>query len=429
MPSITKIKSLRFFERTLLIFLGISVSVSAWMSASGKLGEAESLILGGIVLFMLAVLFFLQHKIDGWQSMTISQSSFVQDEALAVLFDRSPLAYLIIQTNGIIDKSNPAAVNLLQGMVDEMGGLNFFNLIQTSTETDENILKSKVEAGLMVNDVEVSLETILGETIWVLLTVGQYQNLGQRLVSLVDVTEQKHVDTAKSEFVALATHQLRTPIAAIRWNVELLQKNLKDTETPDQARYIDKIERNVLRMVSLINDFLSVSKLEMGTFASKEENINISNFLSAITDEFSEKITEKQLVLKRQDIPPQVTIKIDSRLLHIIVSNLVSNSVKYLKSSGELELSYELRDGQVQIVVADNGIGIPESEIPKLFTKFFRASNAQSHQTEGTGLGLYVVKQSAELLNGSITVESGEDKGAKFVVSLPVTVVEGKEIG
>jgi signal transduction histidine kinase len=426
MPSIAKIKSLRFFERTLLIFLGISVSVSAWMSASGKLGEAESFIFGGIVLFMLAVLFFLQHKIDGWQSMTISQSSFVQDEALTVLFDRSPLAYLIIQTNGIIDKSNPAAVNLLQGMVDEMDGLNFFNLIQTSTETDENILKSKVEAGLMVNDVEVSLETILGETIWVLLTVGQYQNLGQRLVSLVDVTEQKHVDTAKSEFVALATHQLRTPIAAIRWNVELLQKNLKDTETPDQARYIDKIERNVLRMISLINDFLSVSKLEMGTFAAKEEEVNISNFLSSITDEFSEKITEKQLVLKRQDIPPQVTIKIDSRLLHIIVSNLVSNSVKYLKPKGVLELSYELKDSQIQIVVSDNGIGIPESEIPKLFTKFFRASNAQSHQTEGTGLGLYVVKQSAELLNGSITIESGEDKGAKFVVNLPVTVVAEK---
>ena len=145
-------------------------------------------------------------------------------------------------------------------------------------------------------------------------------------------------------------------------------------------------------------------------------------------DEFTEKLTEKQITLNRRDLPPQATIKTDNRLFHIIVSNLVSNSVKYLSPNGTLELSYELRGELLEIVVGDNGIGIPESEIPQLFTKFFRASNAQAHQTQGTGLGLYVVKQSVELLGGRIEVTSAENQGARFVATIPVRVVSVKEI-
>lgn len=407
----------------MLVFLIVAVSVSAWLSATDRLGTNESYAAGGIVLLIIMVVFFIQRKIDAWQNMSMSQASFVQDEALSSLFDRSPVAYLIIQTNGTITGSNPAAVNLLKGEINKINGVNFFDLIQTISDTDVNIFESKVSSGLTVNDVEAAMLTFSGEEIWVMLSVNAYRNEGQRLVSLVDVTEQKHVDTAKSEFVALATHQLRTPIAAIRWNVELLQKKMEDTKTDDQARYLSKIERNVFRMINLINDFLSVSKLEMGTFAAKEEDIDLTEFFSSILDEFTEKITEKQIVLDRQDLPPHLTVKTDSRLFHIIVSNLVSNAVKYLVPQGTLSLSYELMGDQLKIIVADNGIGIPESEIPKLFTKFFRASNAQSHQTEGTGLGLYVVKQSVELLGGTITVESAENIGTKFIAIIPTTVV------
>ena len=194
--------------------------------------------------------------------------------------------------------------------------------------------------------------------------------------------------------------------------------------TPDQSRYFVKINRNVHRMVHLINDFLSVSKLEMGTFASSQESLNLTEFFDSILDEFSEKITEKGLVVDRQDNPPNTQIMTDGRLFHIIVSNLVSNATKYLNPQGALTLTYELQAGQkLKIVVADNGIGIPEEEIGRLFSKFFRATNAQSHQTQGTGLGLYVVKQSVEKLEGTISVESKENEGARFVVELPVTVL------
>jgi two-component system phosphate regulon sensor histidine kinase PhoR len=304
-----------------------------------------------------------------------------------------------------------------------------FELMQADEKIDPSIVQGKVAAGLTMNDVEVLMKNISGEHVWVMMSVYVHRNKGQRLVALVDITEKKHIDTAKSEFVALATHQLRTPIAAIRWNVELLQKNIASAETEKQLRYLEKVERNVFRMINLINDFLSVSKLEMGTFAAQEEDFNLTEFFDSIQDEYAEKITTKQITLDRLDLPPGAVIKTDSRLFHIIVSNLVSNAVKYLVLNGTLVLSYQIIDDTLQIVVADNGIGIPESEIDNLFTKFYRASNAQSHQTEGTGLGLYVVKQSVELLGGTISVSAKENEGARFEVLLPVKVVSLPKIG
>ena len=278
----------------------------------------------------------------------------------------------------------------------------------------------KIEAGVVINDLEIPLKTKSEEVIWVIMSIFPYRNSSQRIVSLFDITDQKRVDTAKSEFVALATHQLRTPIAAIRWNVELLRKNLLEVINPDRDRYLTKIERNVLRMIALINDFLSVSKLEMGTFASNPETIQLQNFYNAILDEYAEKIAEKNVQVVRNEVPPDAQIKTDSRLLHIIVSNLVSNAVKYLNPNGTLTLSFLKQNDVLELVVADNGIGIPAGEVEKLFAKFYRASNAQSHQTEGTGLGLYIVKQSVELLGGTINLETAENQGAKFMVRLPV---------
>ena len=273
------------------------------------------------------------------------------------------------------------------------------------------------------------MKTVTGDEVWVSLSVYTSRNKNERMIAMVDVTEKKMIDTAKSEFVALATHQLRTPIAAIRWNVELLNKNLGGAKSEKQNKYIGKIDRNVHKMIHLINDFLSVSKLEMGTYAAETETVNLSEYMTSILDEFDEKIISKLITLKRTDNPPNINITTDRRLFHIIVSNLVSNAVKYLNANGELIVSYSVSDGVMNLIVADNGIGIPESELGNLFTKFYRASNAQSHQTEGTGLGLYIVKQSVENLGGTISVTSAENEGARFEVVMPVKVVSEVQVG
>ncbi len=416
-------KLLNFFWYSILVLIIGLMGMIITLFSEGKLSRGEVYIISGIVMMVTLGFYFFKNKVSEQQDILISQSNFAHNEVFASLYERSPVGYLTIESDGSVVDSNPAAINLLSCTSDEIKAVNFYSLLISDVDTDASVIGSKAEAGVTINDKEVSINTLSGEIIWITLSVFVSGNKNQRIVSLFDVTDKKSIDTAKSEFVALATHQLRTPISAIRWNVELLERNLRETKTDDQERYLIKIERNVFRMIDLINDFLSVSKLEMGTFATNEEDIVLSEFLLKVLDEFSEKITEKQIIVNKKLTSSETVIKTDVRLLHIIISNLISNAVKYIESGGELNLSAELRSETIAISIRDNGIGIPKTEISKLFTKFYRASNAQSHQTEGTGLGLYVVKQSVELLGGAISVESGEGEGAMFVILLPISLV------
>jgi PAS domain S-box-containing protein len=415
-----KVNRLRFLQWFLLVSLVVLTGGFVWLQTQTLAMYYAYGTLAAIVVFLFSLV-FVQRRADSWLMATYMQSSFAANEEFSTLYQSSPVAYITMDSKGKVLDFNPAAIRLLHGESDVMTQENFFDRVHP--DFDFSIILGKIKSGLTVNDEEVPLCTFEKEHIWTKLSIHSRPFEEKRMLSLIDITEQKAVDTAKSEFVALATHQLRTPIAAIRWNVELLEKKMSDTLTEDQSRYLVKINRNVGRMVSLINDFLSVSKLEMGTFASNQEAVNLSEFFDSIVDEFTEKISQKNITLNRTDNPPQLQVTIDSRLLHIIVSNLMSNATKYSNPNGTLDFSYTLEGTTLHIVVKDDGIGIPESELERLFSKFFRATNAQTHQTQGTGLGLYVVKQSVEKLGGTIEVSSQENQGAQFNVALPVTVL------
>lgn len=410
----------RIFASFLLFFLPLVLPIMWWLVTPNTSAQKLLFFIFVVQLSIAAILFFLWKRSDLANANQEAQARYGVTEQFVSLYERSPIPYLTINRRGEVIMFNPATVNLFGTDTQSISGLNFLDLIiETNEKKDLSVLFGRITSGVTLKDEKIKLRTIKGDFKWVSMSVYTYEIKDQRLVSLVDITQEKIVDTAKSEFVALATHQLRTPISAIRWNLELLQKNMKETKTENQSRYLTKIERNTMRMIALINDFLSVSKLEMGTFASNIESINLTEFFTAILDEYAEKITEKNITIKRSDEPEGLVFDSDSRLLHIIVSNLMSNAVKYVESSGEVTLNFRLVDNKVFINIADNGIGVPEEEVGKLFAKFYRASNAQSHQAEGTGLGLYIVKQSVEKLGGKIEVVSGRDKGASFTVVLP----------
>lgn len=340
-------------------------------------------------------------------------------EKFLSLYEHSPVPYITLDRSGKIVMYNLATVRLFNTTTDALMGQSFVPYLLHEDPSVVRALRRAVEAGRVVNESEVQIQLEDGTTRWVLLSIFVYKKADQRLVAMVDITHQKEVDIAKSEFVALATHQLRTPISAIRWNVELLEKSIRDILNEKQARYLGKIDDNVQRMVALINDFLNVSKLEMGTFATTEETVVMDRFCNEIIDEFQEKIASKQVTVRRVYEPEALPFTTDPRLLHIMISNLVSNAVKYVTEGGEVVLQYTQQAGALQIVVQDTGIGIPAEAQAQLFTKFFRAGNAQTHHTEGTGLGLYVVKQSVEKLGGSIAYNSVEDQGTTFTIDLP----------
>lgn len=403
----------------------VGFTAVAYVSWRGMV-SVEWWIFGGVAALCMVGWQYAEYRIGRISKAMSVQNQFQSRQAFDILYERSPVAYVLIEARGRIRLANTAAVHLLGETVDTIVGRNFYECITSDGDVSTAVIKGKIERGAIIAETEIPLHTFNEEQKWALISVFEPDDPHHRLVSLVDVTDQKAVDTAKSEFVALATHQLRTPIAAIRWNVELLGKTLRETASEKQARYMEKIDRNVNRMISLINDFLSVSKLEMGTYAAEREEINLREYFDEILQEFDEKVTQKQLKIEKRADPQDVVVRTDRRLFHIIFSNLVSNAVKYTPENGTVQITIEATGGSLRLSVIDSGIGIPEKEIPQLFTKFYRASNAQIKVSEGTGLGLYVVKQSVEILGGTITVSSKEDAGTTFVVQLPSIVVSGR---
>lgn len=340
-------------------------------------------------------------------------------EQFLSLYEHSPVPYVSIDEKGKIVMYNLAAVRLLKTTTDALMGTSLVDRLTLDDMNELSVVLGKINAGYAVKDAEVQVKTLEDDTKWVLLSIYIYDAGSERLVSMVDITHQKTVDQAKSEFVALATHQLRTPVAAIRWNLELLARTFAAARTPEQEKYLDKLERNVLRMIALINDFLSVSKLEAGTFATNVVPIDLVECFEAIADEFAETVTQKRIQFERDYEPRGLMFKSDARLLHIMVSNLLSNAIKYVRPEGTVTFRYELQGNELVFAVSDNGIGIPEEEQAQLFTKFFRARNAQSFKAEGTGLGLYIVKESVEKLGGKLEVMSRENIGTIFTIRLP----------
>lgn len=372
----------------------------------------------GILLILILIWCLVQRRLDLWLLTALDRTEISNDATFDVLYDNSPVAHLTLDEAGAIIDYNPKAVHLLQTDIDALRGQLFFSLC--SPDFDASILQQKLRVSLTMNELELPLITTTGSVVWVLMSTYSLRRRGEILVTLVDITEQKKVDTAKSEFVALATHQLRTPITAIRFSAELLTKRLSDGATDKNVAYLDKISRNVLRMLALINDFLNVSKLEMGTFATEPTRINLSAFITDILEEFEERTTKQHITINREDSSPDFNLQTDPRLLNIILSNLLSNAIKYTPANGSVGISFVATHSTVRIEITDSGIGIPAADIPQLFSKFFRASNARALQTEGTGLGLYVVEQAVKQLRGTIEVTSGEGIGTQFTLTLPL---------
>ncbi len=371
-------------------------------------------------LLLLIGLLLVGSPDEAMQEWHKKQSKMARD-LYATLYNQSPVPYLTVNTNNKITIANQAAVRLFDIPAESLLGTDVTTYLSDDDDIHLSVVLGKMSAGATVLDSELTLTVPSGAIKYVSLSVFTNETFDQRLLALVDITQHKIVDKAKSEFVALATHQLRTPIAAIRWNVELLERSLRTIVNEKQTNYLLKISRNVTRMIALINDFLSVSKLETGTFATSPESIELSTYLPTIVEEFEGQIREKNILLTTTYEPSPFTITADARLFHIIASNLLSNAVKYVRAGDGIAYGYTVANNELVLTVADTGIGIPADQLSQLFTKFFRASNAMQHRAEGTGLGLYIVKQSVEQLGGTIAVTSTEGKGTTFVVRLPVS--------
>ncbi len=250
------------------------------------------------------------------------------------------------------------------------------------------------------------------------------------LVSVHDITREKSIEKIKSEFVSVAAHQLRTPLAGIKWTLQAILEEEEEANIPEEIiGFIQKAYEANDRMVNLVNDLLNVTRIEEGRYAYKPKKEDIKEIVEPYKEDYKDKIEQRGLKFRveetKEDIPPVV---VDKEKIGLIVQNFLDNAMKYSKE-GEIVLTVDFlkEEKKVKVSVLDSGVGIPEEMQERMFSKFFRAPNVQRMDTEGSGLGLFIAKNIVEAHKGEIGFESKEGEGSTFYFTLPVSEDEMTE--
>ncbi len=231
------------------------------------------------------------------------------------------------------------------------------------------------------------------------------------------LAQEKALNELKSRFVSMASHEFRTPLSTVLSSVSLIQKYNDADNTEKIGKHVGRIKTSIQNLTGILNDFLSLDKLEEGKVRTNLVLVNLKEIIAEITDELELMLKSGQTINESIALEKENVI-IDKQILKNILLNLTSNAIKYSPEESEIILDVELKNDLLKICVEDQGIGIPEEEQKHMFERFFRAKNVTN--IGGTGLGLNIVKKYVELLNGSIKFKSELGKGTKFTVELPI---------
>ncbi|MFE9776191.1 ATP-binding protein [Streptomyces sp. NPDC005931] len=233
------------------------------------------------------------------------------------------------------------------------------------------------------------------------------------------VEKLQALDKAKSDFLSTVSHELRTPLTSIVGYVELLKDEETGPLTPPQQRMLEVVDRNANRLRALIEDLLTLSRIESGAFGSSKEPVDLCRLTTSAVDAVRPAAEAASVVLETRCPSRPLVLEADSDQLDRVLMNLLSNAVKFTPRGGRVTVSAEARDGEAVLCVSDTGIGIPEAERDRLFQRFFRASNATEAAIPGTGLGLTIVRTIVANHGGEMEVHSEEGSGTTFTVRLP----------
>ena len=294
-----------------------------------------------------------------------------------------------------------------------------------SRDNDPVYIALRTNTTVTTNDMDPFYYTKKDNTVFPLSIMVTPVMLNKKVIGTIkvfrDITNERQIDKAKTEFVSLASHQLRTPLSTVNWYAEMLLAGDVGELNNKQQKYLEEVYHSNQRMVELVNALLDVSRLELGTFTMDPKPTDISELTQNVIDEQKPQINEKGInfLFSSEKIP---LINADPKLLRMVVQNILSNAVKYTPKNGKIKMFISLENKEnVLLKISDTGYGIPKNQHSKIFTKLFRADNVRDKDTDGTGLGLYIVKSIVENSGGEIWFESPrENHGTKFFVSFPI---------
>jgi GAF domain-containing protein/FixJ family two-component response regulator/two-component sensor histidine kinase len=359
------------------------------------------------------------------ENAQLYQESQTQRTRLQLIFDSTSDGIVLLGRDGRVEAANRRAGELLGFDPGVVGGAGVSELLGDQVGAPGELERAVASLRLPVQDPDRGgagdLE-IARPLRRVLHWVGQPTKdaLGATVgltLTFQDVTEEREVSRMKSDFVSFVTHQLRTPLAGIKW---LLELTAQEERLPEPARsYVDDARQSNERLIQLVNDLLNVSRLESGKLTVVPRPVDLAAVTRSVVDELAALLRDKGHALTVH-VPREASgVMADPQLCRQIVLNLLGNAIKYTPAGGRVDIRAKRAGTTVRWEIQDTGIGIPADGQRRLFEKFYRADNVRTIETEGTGLGLYLVRLLVEQQNGRIACESEEGKGSTFVVTLP----------
>ena len=245
------------------------------------------------------------------------------------------------------------------------------------------------------------------------------------IVVMFDITEFKKLENIKADFIANVSHELRTPLTAIKGYTETLEEEAFESPQ-DQKHFLSIIKRHADRLINIVSDLLVLSEVEGMDALSKEnesndfEEVNIDEIIKSCLEALKTKASEKDLNVLFKSTQSEHIITANGFLLEQMFINLIDNAVKYTPDHGKIGIEISSRDKELIVEIYDTGIGIPKESLPRIFERFYRVDKTRSRKMGGTGLGLSIVKHIVIIHGGKIEVQSEEEKGSRFIITLPI---------
>ncbi|MGO4937463.1 cell wall metabolism sensor histidine kinase WalK [Fundicoccus sp. Sow4_H7] len=331
---------------------------------------------------------------------------------------------LATDRRGNIILVNNRALSLLNVPHQKAIGISILSLLDiTNQVTLETLLTSDQE--VLMNRSDGKIQTILkAEFSLIRRDTGFVTGL---VCVLTDVTEQEKTEQERRDFVSNVSHELRTPLTSIKSYSEALSDGA--WEDPVIApQFIEVIQSETNRMIRMIGNLLDLSKLDGGQIKPEMELLDYKRVMNHIIDRFEFMLksgkTSKGFVINREFTTSDIYIEMDQDRMTQVIDNLINNAIKYSPAGGEIFISIQESHNKVTTIVRDQGLGIPQKDLPHLFERFYRVDKARSRDQGGTGLGLAISKEVIELHGGKIWVESREGYGSSFIFELPYEIFE-----
>jgi len=389
------------------------------------------------IIIILLVVFIRVHFILQKSEKLREQLKEERDLAKAIVASMGE-GLLVLDTNYKVKLINPAAEKLLETTAREAVGQKWAEFGRAYI-ADKPIPFEKRSAVISLNKGEIKVTGIADDHYYVTRSGRRFPVVAitaplihdDKAIGIVkvfhDASHEKDVDRMKTEFISLASHQLRTPLSAIKWFVELLSDKNSGPLTEEQRKYIKNLAFSTERMIELVNSLLNISRIESGRIMIEPKPTDLSKLVGEVVIQLKKKIDSKKIKLiisTHQNLPK---INLDPKLISHVYMNLIDNAIKYTPVAGEVSVFISKKEQEIVSQISDSGFGIPRNEQERIFQKFFRATNAVKKVTEGSGLGLYLVKSIVESSKGRIWFKSDGKKGATFWFTLPISGMRAKQ--